>query len=101
MPTQLSAEAESVIEKNGLTLSESERKCLQSMNNDGDRQARWVANPLMQFLIEQTLRSVGAGGGAVGSATTSTDSKPPAKPEPKKKEEPEPEEDVEIFNLFG
>ena len=84
---QLSQEAEQAIDKYGLTVSDEARNMCSSMNNDADRQTKWVVNPMIQFLIEQTMNQL-RGGRSNGSSlaqtrpeVTTTVKKPERKPE--------------------
>jgi len=54
----LSDEAEQLIVKHNLNISQSTREALQIMNNDPDRQSKWVVNPLMQWCVENTMTAM-------------------------------------------
>ena len=98
---QLSTEAEQAILKYNLNISNQTRSQLVSMNNDPDRQTKWVVNPMMQFFIERAMSQMLGNRSVVPSNSVplnSVPSVPPSESKPVVVEEPE--EEVGLFSLF-
>ena len=101
--SQLSAEAEQAILKYNLNISNQTRSQLVSMNDDPDRQTKWVVNPVMQFFIERAMNQMLGNRSVVPSSSVPSNSIPSVSI-PTSESKPivveEPEEEVGLFSLF-
>ena len=53
--SQLSCEAENAVTQYGIKLSNQSRKVLSEMNDNPDRQTKYVVNPVVQYTMESCL----------------------------------------------
>jgi hypothetical protein len=103
--SKLSTQAEEAIKKYNLKITDEDRKHLSKMNNDPDRQTKWVVNPLVQYCIERCTNELLANRGTTAVMSSTTDNKPVVdtkKPEPKPVDDDKNDDDDTegTFNLF-
>jgi len=102
---KLSDEAEQAIVKYNKNITPAVRRQLATMNDDPDRQTKWIVNPFVQWIIEREINSIVNRSNTATTTTTpvapttTTINKKPIKPEPKPVVE-EDTDDTATFSLF-
>ena|ERR1700744_2247051 len=114
MPSKkLSDEAEKAIIKHNKQITDRDRELLSKMNNDPDRQTKWIMSPFIQWIIEGTINGSSCHNSTTSTVVstnstnntntnnTATNKNPPKTVYNEPTQVPEPEQEVEpSFSLF-